>query len=116
MMEYFHDGQTERREHPRINLETKVSIRTSDLEPFMMAWIQNISRGGFKVKGDNSLNTKDIFYSGNEIYFETYEDFFKLKGRGEIVWASPRDNEAGIKFDNLDQRSRKFLEDFLGMF
>ncbi len=115
-MEYIHDGQVERRTYPRINLETKVSIRTSDLEPFMMAWIQNISRGGFKVKGDNSLNTKDIFFTGNEIFFETYEDFFQLKGKGEIVWASQRDNEAGIKFDDLDQRSRQFLEEFLKMF
>lgn len=115
-MEYSYNGQSERREYPRISLETKVSIRTSDLEPFMPAWIQNISRGGFKLKGDNPLNIKDIFYSGNEIFFETYEDFFKLRGKGEVVWASQRDNEAGIKFYELDQRSRKFLEDFLRMF
>ncbi len=115
-MESTQNGQSERREYPRINLETKVSIRASNMEPFIPAWIQNISRGGFKFKSDNPLKIKDIFSSGNEIFFETYEDFFKLKGRGEIIWASMRENEAGIKFDELDHRSRKFLEDFLEMF
>ena len=115
-MEYSQNEQADRREYPRIALETKVSIRISDLQPLIPGWIQNISRGGFKLKSDNPLRNKDLFRSGNEVYFETYEDFFKLKGRGEVIWASPRENEAGIKFDELDQRSKKFLEDFLGMF
>jgi hypothetical protein len=39
-----------------------------------------------------------------------------LKGRGEVIWASLRENEAGIKFDELDQKGKKFLNDFLRMF
>lgn len=115
-MDLMQNGQPEKREYPRINLETKVSIRASDMEPFIPAWIQNISKGGFKLKADNPLKIKDIFKSGKEIFFETYEDFFKLKGRGEVIWASARENEVGIRFDDLDPRSRKFLEDFLEMF
>jgi hypothetical protein len=115
-MEPAQSNQSERRENPRINLETKISIRTSDMEPLMLGWIQNISMGGFKLKSDNPLITKDVFCSGKEIFFETYEDFFRLKGRGEVIWASLRENEAGIKFDELDQKGKKFLNDFLGMF
>lgn len=115
-MEIVQNGQSERRESPRINLETKVSIRTSDMDPIMLGWVQNISRGGFKLKADNPLIIKDIFRSGKEIFFETYEDFFRLKGKGEVIWASQKENEAGIKFDELDQKGKKFLEDFLGMF
>jgi len=115
-MESTQSNQSERRENPRINLETKISIRTSDMEPLMLGWIQNISMGGFKLKSDNPLITKDVFCSGKEIFFETYEDFFRLKGRGEVIWASLRENEAGIKFDELDQKGKKFLNDFLGMF
>jgi len=115
-MDLTQDEYPEKREYPRINLETKISIRASDKEPFIPAWIQNISKGGFKLKADNPLKIKDIFRSGKEIFFETYEDFFKLKGRGEVIWASARENEAGVRFDQLDQRSRKFLEDFLQMF
>jgi len=115
-MESTQSNQSERRENPRINLETKISIRTSNMEPLMLGWIQNISMGGFKLKSDNPLITKDVFCSGKEIFFETYEDFFRLKGRGEVIWASLRENEAGIKFDELDQKGKKFLNDFLGMF
>lgn len=115
-MESTQNEQSERREYPRINLETKISIRASVTEPFIPAWIQNISRGGIKLIADNPLKANNIFRSGNQVYFETYEDFFKLKGKGEIVWTSMKENEAGIRFDELDQRSKKFLEKFLGMF
>jgi len=115
-MESTQDGQSDRRESPRINLETKISFRTSEASPMIPGWIQNISRGGFKLKSDNPLKYKGILRSGDEIFFETYEEFFKLKGKGEIIWTSFRENEAGIKFDHLDNRSRKFLDDFLEMF
>lgn len=115
-MESTENSQLERRENPRINLETKISIRTSGMEPLALGWVQNISRGGFKLKADNPLITKDIFCAGKEIFFETYEDFFRLKGKGEIIWASERENEAGVKFDELDQKGRHFLENFLRMF
>ncbi len=110
------NSQFERRENPRINLETKISIRTSEMEPLVLGWVQNISRGGFKLKTDNPLITKDIFITGREIIFETYEDFFRLRGRGEIIWASEKENEAGVKFDELDQKGKHFLENFLNMF
>lgn len=115
-MESIQDGQSDRRESPRISLETKISFKTSDSLPMIHGWIQNISRGGFKLKSDNPLKYNGILRSGDEIFFETYEDFFKLKGKGEIIWTSSKDNEAGIKFDELENRSRKFLEDFLEMF
>lgn len=115
-MESLQNDQIERRENPRINLETKISIRTSKTEPLMLGWVQNISRGGFKLRADNPLITKDILRVGKEIFFETYEDFFRLKGKGEIIWASERENEAGVKFDELDQKGKNFLENFLRMF
>ncbi len=115
-MESSDNGQIERRENPRINLETKISIRTSISEPSILGWVQNISLGGFKLKTDNPMITKDIFCAGKEIYFETYEDFFNLKGKGEIIWASERDNEVGVKFFELDQKGKHFLDNFLRMF
>lgn len=115
-METYQNSQFERRENPRINLETKISIRTSEMEPLILGWVQNISRGGFKLRADNPLTTKDVFRTGKEIFFETYEDFFRLKGKGEIIWASEKENEAGVRFDDLDQKGKHFLENFLRMF
>lgn len=107
---------SERREHPRVDLETQVTINANDINSNIMGWIKNISQGGFKLKADIPLNFKDIFRMGGVVSFETYEDFFRLKGRGEIIWTSSKENEAGIKFDELDYKSRRFLEAFLGMF
>lgn len=115
-MDLNHTSQKERRESPRINLETKISFRTSPTAPFILGWVKNISRGGFKLKTDNPLIKKDIFLASKEIFFETSEDFFRLKGRGEIIWTSEKENEAGVKFGELDQRGKVFLENFLRMF
>lgn len=115
-MECAQEYLIEKREYPRIDLETQVTIKTSNNGSFILGWIQNISQGGFKLKADIPLNFKDIFHTGDEISFETYEDFFRLKGRGKIRWASTQENQAGIKFDELDSKSKKFLNAFLGMF
>ena len=115
-MNLIEEQRYERREHPRINIETQVSIKTNDTDSSIMGWIQNISQGGFKLKADIPLNFKDIFLMGREVFFETYEDFFKLKGKGNIRWTAAIENEAGIKFDELENKSRRFLEAFLGMF
>ncbi len=47
------------------------------------------------------------------VIFKTEEDFFGLSGRGGISWISTEWNEAGIRFDELDNQGRKSLEDFL---
>ncbi len=110
--EYFWD----RRESPRIDLETQITIKSPNSQSLILAWIENISCGGFKLKADIPLNFKDIFHIGDIVSFETYEDFFMLKGSGEVRWTSPEENEAGIKFEEIDPRSRKFLNSFLRMF
>lgn len=115
-MEVIQEQNFEKREYPRIDLETQVTIKTNNNDALIPGWIQNISQGGFKLKADIPLNFKDIFHTGDEVYFETYEDFFRLKGRGKIRWTSFRENEAGIKFDEIDIKSKKFLDSFLGMF
>ena len=106
----------ERRESPRIDLEVQVLINASDPRFRIPGWIQDISNNGFKVKAEFPINIKGLFRKGGEIFFETLEDFFQLKGRGDIVWASPEGDIAGIKFDDLGEKGRQFLEEFLRMF
>ena len=115
-MEISQNGHSEKREFARIDLEAKVTLKISDVEPLILGWIQNISRGGFKLKSDMPLILKDIFNAGDQVSFEAYEDFFRLKGKGKIKWTSVDENEVGIKFDELDNRSRESLEEFLEMF
>lgn len=76
-------------------------------------WVQDLSNGGFKLKPEIPSNIKGIFQEGDKINFETYEDFFKIRGQGGIIWISLGDNMAGIKFEELDEESKKSLEEFL---
>jgi len=39
--------------------------------------------------------------------------YFNLEGEGEIAWISPDENMAGIKFNQLNEENRRFLEKFL---
>jgi len=114
-MDFIQDQSSERREYPRIELETKISVKTPERSS-IIGWIQNISLGGFKLKADILSNFKDIFHIGEEVFFETSEAFFMLKGKGRIIWTAPGENWAGVKFDELDHYSSKFLKDFLKMF
>ncbi len=109
----------ENRQNPRVNWtnpEVQVMINSPLAESKLLGWLQDISQGGFKLKAQTPLIINDFFQERDEIYFETSEDFFRLKGQGKIIWTSSCDNMAGIRFDRLDEESRKCLSGFLGVF
>jgi len=109
----------EKRESPRmnwINPEVQVMIKSPNDNLNVLGWIQNISQGGFKVKVEISQNLKSLFGKREELHFETLEIFFRLKGDGRVVWISSNENVAGIKFDHLDEESKRFIDGFLGIF
>ncbi len=52
----------ERRYNPRLDFEVQVLVNlshNSDRSKFL-AWIQNISHGGFKIRSSNSTNLKSL--------------------------------------------------------
>ena len=106
----------ERRKHARIGLETQVSIKSMRNRSMLLGWIQDVSYGGFKVRVDIPLNFMDYFREGDDILFETYVDFFKLKGKGSIRWTSTEMDGIGIKFIEFDNGNKKYLDDFLRIF
>jgi hypothetical protein len=108
----------DRWEGPRIswiNSEVQVVIIPSNTDSKVLGWIQDISPGGFKVKAEIPQNGKEFFAKWEEIHFETFEDFFQLKGQGRVMWASSNENMVGIRFSRLNEESRKSLYGFLGM-
>ena len=115
-MEKIQEPLSEKREHARIDLETEVSIRPIHGDSRIPGWIEDISQGGLKVRAGTPLNFKGLFHEGDQIVFETQEDFFKLRGKGEIRWTAVEKGEVGIKFNELDNHSRESLEAFLSMF
>ena len=108
----------DRRETPRIywmDSEVQVVIIPSNTHHRVSGWLLDISPGGFKVKAEVPQKVKQFFPEWEEIHFETFGDFFQLKGQGRVVWTSPNANTVGIKFDRLDEESRKSLYGFLGI-
>jgi len=108
----------DRRESPRINWinpDVQVVITPSNTESRVLGWILDISPGGFKVKAEIPQKVKEVFLKWEEIHFETFEDFFQLKGQGQVIWASSSENTVGIRFGRLDEESRISLYGFLGM-
>jgi len=103
----------EDRKEPRIGLEIKIKLTSIKTNSNIYGWVQDLSKGGFKLKTEIPLEPKDTFQEGDKIEFQTYDDFFNLKGQGGIVWTSIGDNVVGIKFDELDAESKKSLEEFL---
>jgi hypothetical protein len=109
---------SEKRESPRINWidsEVKVSISSSHTNSKILGWIRDISQGGFKLQPETPVTRNGLFRESDEIHFETFEDFFHLKGEGRVIWASPSENTIGIRIDHLDEGSRIYLYGFLGI-
>ena len=108
----------EKRESARTNWidsDVQVTIISSNTKFKAFGWIQDISQGGFKLKAEIPSTFGGLFQKWDEIYFETFEDFFRLKGQGRIIWTSSNENMAGVKINHLDGESRKYLYGFLGV-
>jgi len=106
----------EKRGDFRVPLEVEVKIQAFHRNIKMMGWVNDISHGGFKLKASTPDNFKDIFQQGDAISFETFEDFFSLKGHGGIAWISPDGETLGVRFDQLPDESRVSLRQFLVCF
>jgi hypothetical protein len=105
--------ESDKRKEQRIGLEIKIRLTPIKGQAKVYGWIQDLSKEGLKLKTVIPSNLEDIIHKGDKVIFETYEDFFRLRGRGGIIWTSMGDNVVGIKFDELDEKSRKALEEFL---
>ncbi len=104
---------SEKRENPRVNLEVQVKINRPVSRFILHGWMQDISDGGFKIRADVPFTPRASLKEGDEIYFETFEEFFCFRGRGEIKWTSSDGSLAGVEFDDLDQENKDFLKSFL---
>jgi hypothetical protein len=118
-LSYEENQPFEKRKSPRmywINPEVQVIMESLNNGSKIWGWIQDISQDGFKVRVETPQNVKGFFEKWGEFRFETSEDFFQLRGQGRIVWISSKENMAGIKFDQLHEEGRRFVDGFLGIF
>jgi len=115
-MQQVADHSSERRKYPRVKSSAEVALKSTEKDSTIFGWVQNISLGGFKTRLDTFPGILKLLSLGigKKVLFETFQAPLELKGRGEIRWISSNDvSEAGIKFDELDDKSRKSLDAFL---
>ena len=111
----IYDGlhSTDKRENPRKNFEVRIIINQPiDSRSIVSRLIQNISLGGIRVKIGIPASPVQ---KGDKVTFIINEDYLPLEGEGEIMWFSPAEGAEGIKFDQLSEKTRSFLEEFLGL-
>ncbi len=109
------NNSPEKRQQPRVSLEVQVRVIPSKADYKVFGRIIDLSHDGFKLRAEFPSSFKGSFHKGDEVLFETSEEFYDIKGSGRIMWISDEKDMIGIKFDNLDGQSKKSLEEFLRM-
>ena len=109
------DRSFEGRQSPRIGLEVRVKASSFKADSKIFGWILDLSHGGLRLKAEFPQNFKGIFHGGDEVFFETSDEFYNIRGRGRVIWISDEEDIVGIQFDELDEKSRKSIDEFLRM-
>jgi uncharacterized protein (TIGR02266 family) len=103
-------SETNRRRHPRVNLNMVVQFRSPDVESFMSEHAINVSMGGMFVRTDS------LHPVGAQIFFQFMLDEGEalIEGMGRVVrHVASEGGEAtgmGVEFVNLDEKSAAFVE------
>ncbi len=109
----IYDGlrSTDNRKNPRKNFGGKIIINQPiNTHSTISTWIQNISLGGIRVKIGIPASPVQ---KGDKVRFIINEYYLPLEGEGEIIWLSPVEAAVGIQFNQLTEKTRSSLEQFL---
>ena len=108
----LHNGfQTiDRRKNPRKTLETRLILHPLNTTDFHRGWIRNVSMGGIRVKTE--IQPTHLAKEEDVTVF-TNTNYSSFDAKGKIIWTSDIKGEVGIKFTQLAEEKRKFLEEFL---
>ncbi len=98
-----------KRENPRKKLEVQLIVNPLNTPYLIWGKVQNISLGGIRVK--NRIPPSP-FEKEEGVRFFINRDDLVLDGEGEVVWTSDMQGEVGIKFTQLAEEMRRFLEEF----
>lgn len=109
----MNDRSFEERQSPRIGLGVRVKASSFKADSKIFGWILDLSHGGLRLKAEFPRSFKGIFHGGDEVFFETSDEFYNIRGRGRVIWISDEEDIVGIQFDELDEKSRKSIEEFL---
>jgi len=103
----------DRRASPRRKLRLPIHMNPPDASSPISGTIQDISAGGMNVKTEI---TSSPIKQRDEVWFLVHREYVKFQGRGEILWISRLGDSVGIRFTQLDKKSRMSLEELLRLF
>jgi len=112
-MTYSGGQPVDKRAGERRGVGVPIYITPANTSSVILGRIQDISRGGIKVKTEIPPTP---FRIGDEVIFTVSEDYLKCEGKGKILWISPTGNTVRIKFTQLDAEARRSLEELLSLF
>jgi c-di-GMP-binding flagellar brake protein YcgR len=98
----------------RVGVEVPVKVRRFTGRPGITAMTVDISSGGLGIQLPETTAAGSIV-AGDLLAFETSEDFFGIRGLGEVVWVHSDNRRVGISFLDLDERGAALLEGFLSV-
>ncbi|MGZ3514148.1 MAG: PilZ domain-containing protein [Thermodesulfobacteriota bacterium] len=107
------EGQPDRRASTRRDARVPISMNLPNTSSMILGKTQDISLGGIKVKTEI---TPMPFQISDEVWLSVSRDYLKLQAQGKILWTSRMGDAVGIKFTQLDEKSRRSLEEFLSLF
>lgn len=102
-----------RQEHPRTEVEIEVQYRTE--QEFLSAYSRNISGGGIFVWTPQPLPPNHAVH----LRFSLPGIAHPFEVSGIVVWSNPGSSRSflpsgmGIKFVDLDPRSRELIDEFV---
>jgi c-di-GMP-binding flagellar brake protein YcgR len=109
-MTYNGRQPVDRRASIRRDLQVPIYMNSPNTLSVISGRTQDISLGGMKVIAEMSSLP---FQKEDEIRFIVNDDFLILEGEGTVIWISPIDVAVGIKFNQLTEKTRSSLEQFL---
>ncbi len=107
------EESADRRTSKRSYVKIPIDINPPSGSPSVPGTIQDISKGGIKVKTEI---VSSPFKSTDEVWFLVDKEYLKFQGEGKILWTSRAGDAVGIQFIQLDKQSSSSLEQFLRLF
>ena len=107
------EKSADRRGSKRSQVKIPIDINPPRGSPSVPGTIQDISKGGIKVKTEIASSP---FNSKDEVWFLVDKEYLKFQGEGKILWTSRAGDAVGIQFIQLDKQSSSSLAEFLRLF
>lgn len=99
----------ERRKHQRVAVRTIVRMRFQSIGDFLQSYAKDISGGGMQLAVAQELAAGDVV----GLEFKLKSNYPLIEGTAEVKWCRPHGEHfmVGVAFLDLDERSRKVIEE-----